>query len=199
MTTPACSSAMAAAPSARAAAPGPRRLRAKDLPDGAREALGRMLSDETLRYGRIAEALAAEGFSIGAGAVGRYAAAQADDARREKAVIKQLNALDRWTRNHPGFDMAGTALSMLMTRLLSRLEGGDAPDDLPDEKAVTGLIQAAQAALQIEKLSGDRRRRDAIRAEVVAELRAALRSRPDLWAEIEALTAEPGGNGGEAP
>ena len=94
--------------------------------------------------------------------------------------------------------MAGTALSALMAKLLGRLECEDAMRDLSAEKAVTGLIQAAQAASQHEKLSGDQKRRAAIRAEVVAELRAALTARPELWTEIEALAEQTDGNGGGA-
>jgi hypothetical protein len=87
-------------------------MRVEEFPAEARETVDRLLADEELCYRSISEALAARGFSITPGDIGRYAARKADEARREKALSRQLDELERWIRKHPGFDLAGAALTM---------------------------------------------------------------------------------------
>jgi hypothetical protein len=121
-----------------------------------------------------------------------HEAAKAAEKRQERLIGKQMDDLNRWMKKHPGFDMPGAALSLVIGKLCQRLQSEEGLfDDLPADKAATGLIQAARAAAQHEKVAGDRKKqRAAARAEAVAELREALKREPDLWEQIEALVAK---------
>jgi hypothetical protein len=61
-------------------------------------------------------------------------------------------------------------------------------ESLPADKAAAGLIQAARAIDQHEKIAGDRKKKAAAaRQAVILELREALKKRPELREEIEKL------------
>ena len=166
--------------------------RVDELPQEAREAIDRMLTEEDCSYQRIAEALGKAGFFITKGAVGRHEAGKAADERMEKLLDKQLDALNRWMEKQSGFDAAGAALALVIGKLGRRIgNSGEMFADLPADKAAAGLIQAARAAVQYEKTAGERKKlRAEARAEALKELREALKREPELWERIEELVAE---------
>lgn len=187
---------------AREAAPGARErqgdktvprtsAKVEELPDEAREAIDRMLSDGGCTYQRIVDELAKAGFFVAKGAVGRREAGRAADERMERLFERQLDALGRLIEKQSGFDAAGAALKLVIGKLGRRI-GDEAGlfDEMPAEKAAAGLIQAARVAIQYEKMAGDRKRlRVQAREEAVRELREALMREPELWERIEKLAA----------
>jgi hypothetical protein len=105
-----------------------------ELPREAREAIDRMLAQGDCTHQRIADALAAAGFVITKGAVGRHEAGKAADERMEKLIDRQLEALNRWVEKQSGFDAAGAALALVIGKL-SRRVGGEMFADLTADKA----------------------------------------------------------------
>jgi DNA-binding CsgD family transcriptional regulator len=168
------------------------RAKVEELPDAAREAIDRMLANGGCSYQKIADALSAAGYTIAKGALGRREAGKAADERMEKLLDRQLEALNRWVEKQSGFDAAGAALALVIGKLGRRIGDGEGLfDKMPAEKAAAGLIQAARAAIQYEKIADDRKKlRAQARAEAIRELREALKREPELWERIEALAAE---------
>ena len=166
--------------------------RVDELPQEAREAIDRMLTEGDCTYQRITEALEKEGFFITKGAVGRHEAGKAANERMEKLMDRQLDALNRWMEKQSGFDAVGAALALVIGKLGRRIgNSGEMFADLPADKAAAGLIQAARAAVQYEKTAGERKKlRAEARAEALKELREALKREPELWERIEELVAE---------
>ena len=167
----------------------------EDLPEEARKIIGQMLAEGGCTYEQIAQALSEAGFCIAKGAIGRHDARKADERRQNALFRKQLDGLRRLMAKDDGFDMAGSALPLLMGKLCERLASdGGLFDEMSADRATAGLIQAARAAIQYEKTAGERKKlRAAVRAEVIEELRETLKRAPELWEQIEALVARGSG------
>jgi len=167
-----------------------------ELPPEERAEIDRLLAGGLSGYQQISDALQAKGFFIVKGAVGRYEAGRRAEERLMRA---RLDEVKRWADENAGFDLAGAALAMAVAGFYERLKGDrEMFNDLPADKAASGLIAAVRAIAQYEKASGSRKKSlAAARAEVVAEIRAALAGEPELRAGIEKLLeCEGGGRAG---
>ena len=185
----------AGAKGARGASTAGAGAKVEDLPEEAREIIGRMLAEGGCTYEQIAQALTEAGFCIAKGAIGRHDARKADEQRQNALFRKQLDGLRRLMAKDDGFDMAGSALPLLMGKLCERLASdGGLFDEMSADRATAGLIQAARAAIQYEKTAGERKKlRASVRAEVIEELRETLKRAPELWEQIEALVSRDSG------
>jgi hypothetical protein len=165
------------------------------LPPEARAQIDQMLSQPGCTYEAVAAALDAHGLVLSKGDIGRYEAANNDDRREAGELARQLRQLDRWMKKHSGSETAAAALSLMMGRLYNRIvDQPDLFDELPPDKAAASLISASRAAIQCAKAADDaKKNRDAARAEILSQLKSALRERPDLWAQISALVADAAG------
>jgi ribosomal protein S21 len=176
---------MGAAPERRTRAA----ARVDELPSDARALIDALLEGGKSAYGHISDALGDRGYAVSKAAIGRYHARKKDDLREADALVRQTGELVRLNRRGANLDAAGQALAVLIERLSARMAADPGMfEAFSAERAASGIVQAVRALGQYEKLMDDRKKKKAeARAEILCELREALKGERDILERILAL------------
>lgn len=163
--------------------------RVDELGEDARAKLDGMLTDVTISYAEISDALKADGYEISKSAIGRYAMRSNRAAARLQNAAAQTRALLEVLKDHQGLDISGIATTLVMDGVMQELATASAEDysAIPLPK----LIEIAQKQERNEVYKSrltrsDQQRLDQLRRALVAEMAAQIQDDPELVKRIEA-------------
>lgn len=162
--------------------------RVDELGEDARAKLDGMLTDVTISYAEISDALKADGYEISKSAIGRYAMRSNRAAARLQNAAAQTRALLEVLKDHQGLDISGIATTLVMDGVMQELATASAEDysAIPLPK----LIEIAQKQERNEVYKSrltrsDQQRLDQLRRALVAEMAAQIQDDPELVKRIE--------------
>ena len=161
-----------------------------ELPLDARERLDEMLADRiNYTYQDISDELTAAGCPISKSAIGRYVMRTNREMRDITMMVKQQEALLYWAQENPNFDTAQASLSLLISRLSSRIiNEPQMADDVDSDKLIGHIIRAVRASTQIERLAQTEGKASRVaREKVMDEVRDALQKQPELYSQLADL------------